>query len=181
MTNHIQAWFVLLKKGFDTVDHDILAKKLFLYGVRSTELKCFKSYLRDRQQLCKVNGISSKFQRNRCGVPQESYLEPLLFLLFISEMPLSLHDSKVTIYADDARLVYASNSIDDITKSMKTELQYLRQWLHGNKLTLNVTKTTYMKIGTNRKLHESGSGELIQPHFKISREAIGQKRSVEYF
>ena len=89
----------------------ILAKKLFFEGVRNTELKCFKSYLRDRQQLCKVNGISSKFQRNRCGVPQESYLEPLLFLLFISDMPLSLHDSKVTIYADDTSLVYASNSI----------------------------------------------------------------------
>ena len=55
---------------------------------------------------------------------------------------------------------------------MNTELENLKKWLHGNKLTLNVTKTTSMIIGTNRKLHESNSGELIQAHFKISGEAI---------
>ena len=76
-------------------------------------------------------------------------------------------------------LAYASNSIDDITKAMNTELENLKKWLHGNKLTLNVTKTTSMIIGTNRKLHESNSGELIQAHFKISGEAIEQKTSVK--
>ena len=84
------------------------------------------------------------------------------------------------MYADDTSLAYASNSIDDITKSMNTELENLRKWLHGNKLTLNFTKTTSMIIGTNRKLHESDSGELIQAHFKISGEAIEQKTRVKY-
>ena len=51
--------FVDFKKAFVTVDHDILAKKLYLYGVRNTKLKWFHSYLNDRQQLCKVNGIAS--------------------------------------------------------------------------------------------------------------------------
>ena len=95
-------------------------------------------------------------------------------------MPLSLHVSKVTMYADDTSLAYASNSIDDITKSMNAELEYLRKWLHGNKLTLNVAKTTSMIIGTNRKLHQSNSEELIQAYFKISGEAIEQKTSVKY-
>ena len=95
-------------------------------------------------------------------------------------MPLSLHVSKVTMYADDTSLAYASNSIDDITKSMNAELENLRKWLHGNKLTLNVAKTTSMIIGTNRTLHQSNSGELIQAHFKISGEAIEQKTSVKY-
>ena len=83
------------------------------------------------------------------------------------------------IYADDASLAYASNGIDDITKAMNSELEILRIWLHGNKLTLNVTKTTSMIIGTSRKLHESNSGELIQAHFKIAGEAIEQKTSVK--
>ena len=95
-------------------------------------------------------------------------------------MPHSLHNSKVTMYADDTSLAYASNSIDDITKAMNTELESLKKWLHGNKLTLNVTKTTSMIIGTNRKPHESNSGELIQAHFKTSGEAIEQKTSVKY-
>ena len=84
------------------------------------------------------------------------------------------------MYANDTSLGYASNSIDDITKSMNTELKYLRKWLHGNKLTLNVTKTISMIIGTNRKLHGCDSGELIQAHLKISGEAIDQKTSVKY-
>ena len=172
--------FIHLKKAFDTVDHAILAKKLYLYGVRNTESKWFQSYLSDRQQLCKVNGISSNLQFIKCGVPQGSCLGPLVFLLFINDMPLSLHNSKVTMYADDTSLAYAFNSIDDITTAMNTELESLKKWLHGNKLALNVTKTTSMIIGTNRKLHESNSGELIQAHFKISGEAIEQKTSVKY-
>ena len=60
--------FIDLKKTFDTVDHDILAKKLYLYGVRNTELKWFQSYLNDRQQICKVNGISSNVKYIKCKV-----------------------------------------------------------------------------------------------------------------
>ena len=85
-------------------------------------------------------GISSNLQYIKCGVPQESCLGPLLCLLFINDMPFSLHDSKVTIYAGDTSLAYASNNIDDITKSMNAELENLRQWLHGNKLTLKLQK-----------------------------------------
>ena len=107
-------------------NHAILAKKLYLYGVRNTESKWFQSYLSDRQQLCKVNGISSNLQFIKCGVPQGSCLGPLLFLLFINDMPLSLHNSKVTMYADDTSLAYASNSIDDITTAMNTELESLK-------------------------------------------------------
>ena len=89
--------FIDLKKAFDPVDYDILAEKLYLYGVRNMELKWFKSYVNDRQQICKVNGISSNLQYIKCGVPQGSCLWLLLFLLFINDMPLSLHDSKVTM------------------------------------------------------------------------------------
>ena len=84
------------------------------------------------------------------------------------------------MYAYDTSLAYASSSIEDITKSMNAELENLRKWLHGNKLTLNVAKATYMIIGTNRILHQSNSKELIQAHLKISGEAIEQKKSVKY-
>ena len=112
--------FIDLKRAFDTVDHASLAEKLYLYGVRNTESKWFQSYLSDRQQFCKVNGISSNLQCLKCGITQGSCLGPLLFLLFINEMPLSPHNSKVTMYADDTSLTYASNSMDDITKAMNT-------------------------------------------------------------
>ena len=66
------------------------------------------------------------------------------------------------MYADNTSLAYVSNSIDDITKSLNAELEKLRKWLHGNKPTLNAAKTTFMIIGTNKKLHQSNSEELIQ-------------------
>ena len=77
---------------FDTVDHEIPAKKLYLYGARNTELKWILSHLDDRQQLCKFNGISSNLQYIKFGVPQGSCLGPLIFLLFINDMPLLIQD-----------------------------------------------------------------------------------------
>ena len=89
--------FIDLKKAFDTVDQAILARKLYFYGAGNTEPKWFQSYLSDRQQLCKVNGISSNLLYIKCGVPQGSCLGSLLFLLFIDDMPLFLHGSKITM------------------------------------------------------------------------------------
>ena len=65
------------------------------------------------------------------------------------------------MHGDDTSLAYASNSVEDITKSITAELENLNKWLHGNQLTLNIAKTTSMIIGTNSKLHQSNSGELI--------------------
>ena len=84
------------------------------------------------------------------------------------------------MYAGDTSLACASISIEDITKSVNAELENLRKWLHGNKLTLNVAKATSIIIGTNRKIHQSNSRELVQAHLKISGEAIEQKTLVKY-
>ena len=72
--------FLDLKKAFDTVDYAILLKKLSDYGVQSQTATWFKSYLKDRQQFCMVNGVSSVKSRVVCGVPQGSLLGPLFFL-----------------------------------------------------------------------------------------------------
>ena len=93
------------------------------------ELKWSTSYLDDKQQLCKVNDISSNLQYIKCGVPQGSCLGPLLFLLFINDIPLSLHDSENPMYADHTSLAYGSSSIDDIAKSMNAVVDNLRKWL----------------------------------------------------
>ena len=131
MTKNTGLAFIDLKKALDTVDHDILPKKLYFYGVRNMELKWSKSYLNDRQNLCKNNGISSNLQYIKYDVPQGSCLGTLLFLLLINDVPLSLHHSKATMHKDYTSLAYASNSIDDITKSLNAELenQKMAAWL----------------------------------------------------
>ena len=82
--------FIDLKKAFNTVDHSILLVKLSLYGIRGVELEWFRSYLNGRQQCFKVNGHISKIESIRYGVPQGCCLGPLLFLMYINDLPLSL-------------------------------------------------------------------------------------------
>ena len=79
------------------------------------------------------------------------------------------------MYANDTSLGYASNSIDDITKSMNIELKYLRKWLHGNKLTLNVTKTISMIIGTKRSCIKVTAGSLYRHISKYQEKQWSRK------
>ena len=155
--------FVDLKKAFDTVDHDILLEKLSHYGINNTEHKCFSSYLGNRRQCCRVNGITSNFENITCRVPQGSCLGPLLFLLYINDLPCVLKCSKVTMYADDTSLAHSAKDIKDITTNdiMNAELENLKVWLHGNKLSLNVAKTTSMLIGTRHTIFDKLTAESL--------------------
>ena len=153
--------FIDLKKAFDTVDHAILIQKLCHYGVQGKELDWFKSYLQDRKQCCKINGHTSKIENVNCGVPQGSCLGPLLFLIYINDLPCALQSTKVTMYADDTSISYSSKSIAEINEAVNSDLKRLQLWLEGNKLSLNVAKTQSMILGSssNLKKHHLDNGD----------------------
>ena len=108
--------FLDLKKAFDTVDHEILLGKLNAYGISRVAGNWFRSYLSERQQMCRVNGHSSSSHFLRCGVPQGTILGPLLFLIYINDLPNCLVHSRARMFADDTNLTYASNNIYDINR-----------------------------------------------------------------
>ena len=143
--------FIDLKKAFDTVDHSILCKKLNHYGVKQGELSWFESYLSNRKQFCRVNGVDSKIGGIEFGVPHGSCLGPLLFLIYINDLPQAVQDSTVSMYADDTSLCYQSHDLTRLNEAINSDLKKLDTWLQGNKLSLNLAKTHSMLISTKQK------------------------------
>ena len=144
--------FLDLKKAFDTVDHQILIRKLHLYGVKDNALTWFTSYLSGRTQVCRVNNTISSSKPVTCGVPQGSNLGPLLFLLYINDLPNCLKLSVPAMYADDTNLSICGETAADIEKYLNDELENVHKWLSINKLTLNIDKTEYMIIGSRQRI-----------------------------
>ena len=145
--------FLDLKKAFDTVDHSILLSKLYLYGVKGIASELLSSYLENRTQKCSVNGVLSKSCTLTCGIPQGTILGPLLFLLYINDLPNCLSNSQPRMHADDTHLTYADNDICSLEASLNHDLLNINNWLIANKLTLNMTKTEFMLIGSRQKMN----------------------------
>ena len=136
--------FLDLKKVFDAVDHNILLKKLQFYGIRGFCHKWFTSYLSNRTQTCLMNSFSSTPKLVKCGVPQGTILGPLLFLLYINDLPNCLYFSQPRMCADDTSLTFASVDLKHIDDCLNYDLNRVYTWLSANKLTLNLTKTEFM-------------------------------------
>ena len=97
------------------------------------------------------------------------------YIVQINDLPCALKCSKVTIYADDTGLAHSAKDVKDTTSNMNTELENLKIWLHGNKLSWNVAKTTSMLIGTQHILNYKITAELLRTYFVISGEPTEQK------
>ena len=148
--------FLDLKKAFDTVDHQILTKKLFSYGIRGNTLKWFQSYLTDRSQYVTYDGIESKVLPIKYGVPQGSILGPLLFIIYMNDIFNVSNFLFTILYADDTCVTLDGKSLENLITLMNQELHLLYIWLQSNKLTLNVQKTYYIIFHRARlKLHNT--------------------------
>ena len=145
--------FIDLKKTFDTVDHPILCRKLESYGVQHKELAWFGSYLSNRAQYCKVNGVDSKTENIEVGVPQGSCPGPFLFLVYINDLRRAVKNSTTFMYADDKSLCFEPKDLSQLNEIITEDLSHLDTWLIRNKLSLNVAKTQSMLVSTKAKMN----------------------------
>ena len=125
-------------------------------------------------------GISSKTKDINCGVPQGSCLGPLLFLIYINDLPLRLQNSEVTMFADDITISYSSKNISGLSTKLNYDLHCVKQRLHYNKLTLNVIKTQAMIIGSRPNLKKISNDASEAPCFVTGDTNINTVLNTKY-
>ena len=165
--------FIDLKKAFDTVNHEILLVKLEHHGIREEALDWFKSYLSNRKQYVHLNGVHSDIRYITCGVPQGSVLGPLLFLLYINDLPNISEKLKFYLFADDTNIYLEADDLNILERTMNKELVKLHEWLCINRLSLNVSKTNFVIFTPPKK-------PKINVTILINKEAIDEEQYVKY-
>ena len=145
------AVFLDLRKAFDTINHDILLKKLERYGMGSPLLNLLRNYVTDRTQMCLVNGVLSCSKTVTCEVPQGSILGLLLFLIYVNNLPGSLEFLSARMF--DTTLTASGESVLDAEVAINHDLANIRQWLSANILSLNLVKTEYLLIGSRHNIN----------------------------
>ena len=143
--------FLDLSKAFDTVNHEILLKKLEHYGIRGNCLKWFENYLHERTQILKFRDHKSSKMTISSGVPQCSILGPLLFLLYINDIENCSEIISFVMYADDTNAFYSDKCLKSLMHVMQKEMNEVTKWLNANKLSINTKKTKYVIFKSKNK------------------------------
>ena len=135
------------------VDRDILLKKLGICLKNSSSLPFFKSYLHNRTQCVLLHGSYSSKESIKSGVPQGSVLGPILFSLFINDLPSHVKDISVDcdMLADDTTLHTSGKDIMQIRSNMQDSLDQVSNWCDNNHMVINPIKTKSMIIATRQK------------------------------
>lgn len=183
--NIVGAIFVDFTKAFDTINHHILLYKLEALGIRGPPLSLIRSYLTNRFQVVEINGRLSRPKLVIKGVPQGSILGPLLFLVYINDLPNCLKFTNSVLYADDTTIFAHKNSLSEVIALLNSDLDNLTSWCTLNQLYINPSKTHFMLFHSpmrnldrtpsitlqNHVIHASSAvlflGVLIDTHLKF--------------
>ena len=152
------------------MDHVLLVEKLKTIGTSSQVVKWFASYLESRYQVTSVENYQSTKQTNPVGVPQGSILGPLLFPIYVNDLPNCLEHCQVVMYAGDTVIYLSVNSCQNIEYQLNADLTNLAKWFNNNYFTLNTSKSKFALSGGDRRLQTCQGIKLVTDHENLESE-----------
>ena len=166
-----------LQKAFDTINHEIILKKLNLMNFSAETISWFKSYLSNRTFQVNVESALSDPADLKCGVPQGSILGPLLFLIYINDLPQAVNDCDIRLYADDTCISYKHKAIKTIEEKLNTDFNTLCDWFVDNKLSIHFGEDKTKSILFSPKNLRKRADEIVIKRHDVT---LKQFSNVEY-
>ena len=157
----VRGVFLDISKAFDKVWHEGLIFKLKTYGVEGKLIMLLENYLQNRNQRVVLNGLNSSWEKILAGVPQGSVLGPLLFLIYINDLP---HDisSVCKMFADDTSLFSKVKDSSLSLSDLNYDLQIINQWAHQWKMSFNPDPNKQAtEVFFSRKVNSDDHPKLI--------------------
>ena len=162
-----------LSAAFDLVNHQLLLRKLAVMGMKEDVIKWFSSYLKDRRQCVYIDGQLSEVKSVKIGVPQGSVLGALLYVLFVNDLPIVIHDhagknsvlgnlesldncescGALCSYVDDSTYTFSSFDPEVLGSKLSSQYRRLADYFRDNRLIINDAKTQLIVVGTRRQAH----------------------------
>ena len=151
-----------LQKVFDTINHDMRLKKLSIIGFSDHTVKWFQSYLSNRKFTVNLENSFSKVSSISCDMLQGSILGPLLFLIYVNNMPMAAK-CDLFLYADDTCIVFQSKNVKDIKKQFNEDFANICDWFVDNKLSIHFGegKTKFILFASKHKIKKLQKLEII--------------------
>ena len=166
----IDAIIMDFAKAFDKVPHERLLHKCQYYGIRGNTLKWIRSFLTGRTQRVLLDGTSSESRPVRSGVPQGTVLGPILFLVFINDLP-DYVDSKVRLFADDCVIYREINNPQDSSK-LQEDLSNLGHWEKEWQMSFHPDKCEVLHVSKKKK--------AVQQDYILHGKTLGKTNNPKY-
>lgn len=172
--NYVFGIFFDLSRAFDTINPEFLSSKLSCLGIRGSINEWVKSYVTNRSLKVKVGDSSSQTYCTNLGTPQGSIIGPLLFLLYVNDLPEYIAEfGRLFMYADDTTVVLSAPSVSDAAKNVSLVLALFSEWCEKNDLIINIEKTIVINFSYGRRVipnfdfHLEGTKVCMTEHTKF--------------
>ena len=161
-----------LQKAFDTIDHEFLLSKMPLLGFCNNTIEWFRSYLSNRTFHVSLNSYMSSAGKIVCGVPQGSILRPLLFLLYINDMPQAV-ETDLFLYANDTGLVFQHKDINKMNEKLNKDFHNICLWFIDYKLSIHFGEDKIKSIlfASKQKMKRAGKLEISFNNIEIKQDS----------